>query len=55
MTNAEKIRSMTNQELRVFINWLISCDSCPFFRDCVKTSYSCQNFIETWLKSEVEQ
>lgn len=47
MTNAEKIKSMTNEQLYEFICENSNCQTCKFF------AYGgC--FLETWLNEEEE-
>ncbi len=56
-TNADKIRSMTNEELAEFLRrniWdggseLFSCDGCSFDNSCLE----CKEYLK-WLQSEAE-
>ena len=50
MTNGEKIRAMTDDELAKFILGCVSCDSCPFFSKCTASRFSCIDFIKRWIK-----
>ena len=51
MTNEEKIKSMTTEELAKFICKLLSCDSCPGSDICYRNA----NGLQAWLKKEVEE
>lgn len=52
-TNAEKIRSMTDEELAEFLCEISMCkpDYCPAYLECMKTEYGT---MTTWLQSEAE-
>lgn len=55
MTNAERIRSMTDEELAEFLCGLISAfcnchDKCPAGNMCC----CCHNGMEDWLKKDAE-
>lgn len=57
MTNADRIRSMTDEELAKLMDEsteYFNCDECEFRRldDC-GTSLLCQRHILKWLKQEV--
>lgn len=52
MTNAEKIRSMTDEELgRYLCDMQESCDGCPTAEECFLGS----NGMLSWLKQEVDE
>lgn len=63
MTNFEKIKNMSVEELAEKISWLINdCDECPIREFCnLYNDYKIQDFDtcsgtwEQWLKSEVEE
>lgn len=63
MTNFEKIKNMSVEELADKISWLIDdCDECPIRNFCnLYNDYKFQDFDtcsgtwEQWLKSEVEE
>ena len=50
MTNFEKIKNMSAEELADFICELVYCDHCP-----ICCSSDCKYSWERWLKSEVEK
>lgn len=57
MTNADKIRAMTDEELANWVNFHTDCENCPN-RKC-EDSYttspdSCVKSLLAWLKSTVE-
>lgn len=62
MTNAEKIRGMTDEELcELFNPDDISCQDCPANTHCHEkyfpyniVSVKCRDVIYEWLKQEVE-
>lgn len=66
MTNFEKIKKMSVEELAAAIAKGVSCDPCdycPFFEDCCDTNECydhCYDFedseiIQKWLESEAEE
>ena len=63
MTNAEKIRGMTDEELAIKIaefvgGWNLSdCDEkCPAVKTCcLENGKTCEGEICVWLKSEVSE
>ncbi len=55
MTNYEKIKAMSVEEIRDF---LISCTNqnrCFFFYECGGCVGECEYCVEHWLESEVEE
>lgn len=57
MTNGDKIRSMTDEELSSFIFEIRMNYGCPegwFFKEAVCMDMSCQECWEDWLKQEVD-
>ena len=52
-TNADRIRSMTDEELAEFLCEISMCkpDYCPAYLECMKTEYGT---MTTWLQSEAE-
>lgn len=52
-TNADRIRSMTDEELAEFLCEISMCkpDYCPAYSECMKTEYGT---MTTWLQSEAE-
>ena len=56
MTNGERIRSMTDEELAEFLDKILSdCDYCPMWAICHETAFSnCRKICAQWLKSEAK-
>lgn len=52
-TNADRIRSMTDTELRLFICEIADCKRCPCHDMCIE--YGMGTGIQKWLQSEVEE
>lgn len=56
-TNADKIRSMTDEELALFINcgdiWFEICSKCETFDDCQDNAFCTSKTLE-WLKTEIK-
>lgn len=56
MTNAEKIRTMSDEELAKTIAEKIECTQCPFNDDEEKCgSVTCPELFLKWVQSEVEE
>ena len=62
MTNAEKIRSMTDEELAIRLaelvpGWIAGfCEMCPAVETCGgKNGKTCEEDICLWLKQEVHE
>lgn len=58
MTNADKIRAMTDEELACKIfTFLCVCTGCPAKKDCLYERIdkydNCVDYIADWLKQEV--
>ena len=57
MTNGDKIRAMSDEELADFLGGIadncnyITCDNCPMYDACVDVPISMQK----WLKQEVNE
>ena len=51
MTNAEYIRSMTDEQLSDFFAYIIDCWHCPIYDDC-RIEKKCDNALFGWLKQE---
>ena len=45
MTNADRIRQMTDEELQQFLCQISTCETCPFAE--------CGCKVDEWLKQEV--
>jgi hypothetical protein len=54
MTKADKIRSMTDEQLADFIKSIIDCWYCPTYQECIYNVKSCDNALLAWLKQEAE-
>lgn len=54
MTNAEKIRQLTDEELAKMFDKLIQdCEYCPLYETCVTTpNETCRSMYLKWLKNE---
>lgn len=53
MTNAEKIKSMGDEELALFLCKISSCSPvhCPAYKSCIRTEYGS---MQTWLQEEAK-
>lgn len=54
MTNAERIRSMSDEELAEFISKYFSCEYECAARDKCGSDWDCKRATIDWLQSEVE-
>lgn len=54
MTNADKIRNMSNEELADWINTKNMCEQCAYEPECVCMEEPCTDGILQWLRSEAE-
>lgn len=55
LTNGDKIRGMTNEELAGFVGTYITCDSCWLRDDCSNYGdITCYDNILDWLRSPAE-
>ena len=56
LTNADKIRSMTDEELAEFLFKYSNCECCCISKKCTKIAEnSCIDTFLAWLQSEVEE
>lgn len=56
MTNAERIRNMSDNELAAFLDEIGSCIVCAWYRvECEKHDKNCEHGIIEWLKQEVDE
>lgn len=55
MTNADRIRQMTDEELWVLLFKIQRCDYCRLNSDCEMTDEECKKIGVEWLKSECEE
>lgn len=51
-TNADRIRSMTDEELAELWWERVDCGECPVHRDCRMTGQDCKKLALDWLKQE---
>ena len=51
MTNADKIRSMTDEELADYFESIIDCWQCPAYKGCTQED-GCANALLAWLQME---
>ena len=54
MTNADRIRQMTDEELAELWWERVDCVVCPVHRDCKMTGQDCKQLALSWLKQEVD-
>lgn len=54
MTNGDKIRQMSDEELAKFIWSTHSCAFCPFGQMCDETGITCPGNYISWLKQEAK-
>lgn len=55
MTNADRIRSMTDEELAELWWERVDCGECPVHKECKLTGQDCKRLALDWLKQEVEE
>ena len=53
MTNADKIRSMTDEQLASWLYDKMDCWHCPIYYTC-KCEKGCVNVLKAWLQQEAE-
>lgn len=55
ITNADHIRSMSDEELASFFRDYVACDDCPVEpKKCVKGWIPCKDVALSWLKEDVK-
>ena len=54
ITNADRIRQMTDEELAGLWWERVDCVVCPVHRDCKMTGQDCKQLALSWLKQEVD-
>ncbi len=54
-TNAERIRSMTDEELAELWWERVDCGECPLHRDCRMTGQDCKELALGWLQEEAKE
>ena len=52
ITNADRIRSMTDEELAELWWERVDCGECPVHRDCRLTGQDCKQLALDWLRQE---
>lgn len=55
MTNEERIKSLSTEELAKKIWLYLNCVDCPIKSKCFSSKKKCVEVWEQWLKSEVEE
>lgn len=56
MTNYEKIKNMSAEEMAIFINDTAPCQVCAFENEkCVFENRRCYGGIKKWLESECDE
>ena len=54
-TNADRIRSMTDEELAELWWERVDCGECPMHRDCRMTGQDCKKLALGWLQEEAKE
>ena len=54
-TNADLIRSMTDEELAELWWERVDCGECPVHRDCKMTGQDCKKLALGWLQEEAKE
>ena len=52
-SNADRIRSMSDEELAELWWECVDCGECPVHRDCRMTGQDCKKLALDWLREEV--
>lgn len=55
MTNADRIRAMSDEELAEVLGELVHCGGCPMRGNCKADDLPCDNVLLEWLKQPVEE
>lgn len=55
ITNADRIRSMNDEELAELWWERVDCGECPVHKDCKMTGQDCKKLALDWLRQEVEE
>ena len=56
MTNFEKIKAMSVEEMARFMDEMLpDCDGCPAMKYCIVDHKTCEETIQKYLESEVEE
>ena len=54
-SNADRIRSMTDEELAELWWERVDCGECPVHRDCRMTGQDCKKLALGWLQEEAKE
>ena len=52
ITNYERIKNMTLEEMAEFFDSHIMCELCPTYDFCVEEGDECRKIFKHWLQSE---
>ena len=52
-TNADRIRDMSDEELAVWLEDVVSCLDCPISKEC-NSGKHCRMWMKKWLKQPAE-
>lgn len=55
ITNADRIRAMTDEELAELWWERVDCGECPVHRDCRMTGQDCKKLALGWLQEEAKE
>lgn len=55
ITNADRIRSMSDDELAQLWWERVDCGECPVHRDCKMTGQDCKKLALGWLQEEAKE
>ena len=53
MNNADRIRAMSDEELAVWLEDVVSCLDCPISKEC-NSGEHCRMWMKKWLKQPAE-
>ena len=54
ITNADRIRAMSDEELAEWLDHHVSCSRCPIYEKCIFYK-TCDENLQAWLKEEVKE
>lgn len=54
MTNADRLRAMTDEELAETLGGYVHCGGCPMRGNCKVDNLPCDNVLLEWLKQPAE-
>lgn len=55
MTNADRIRAMTDEELAELLGGYVYCGGCPMRGNCKVDNLPCDNVLLEWLQQPAEE